>query len=250
MFPTLFKIGSFEVGSYGVMMAIGAFVSISLAAKDAPRIGLDKDRFYNFALYILLCAIAGARLLYVIVEWEYFVHHPLEIVFSREGFVFFGGLMAGFFAGFWYTRRLGLSSGEVANFLAPFIPLGHAFGRIGCFLNGCCHGGVTQGCLGAPIVGLQGRYFPIQLVSSVYLFSLFGLLYWWRKKVKTPWALFLVYLLLYSAGRFVIEFFRADIRGSLFGIFSTSQEISLFIFFISGTCLLFLKPPKESNESK
>lgn len=246
MFPTLFEIGSFRLGTYGVMMAIGALVSIKLASRESARAGMNKDQFYNFAVFCLLGSIAGARVLYLIVEWDEFVRAPLGMLFAREGFVFLGGFLTGILVGWWYIRRLGLSFLKAADCISPYIALGHAFGRIGCFLNGCCHGEMTTSWWGVPIEGYPGRYVPIQLVESLFLFLLFGFLYGIRNRIFKSGALFLVYLTSYSAGRFILEFFRGDERGSLFGVFSTSQEISLTMFLVSLLCLIALKlEPKK-----
>ncbi|HNT36716.1 MAG TPA: prolipoprotein diacylglyceryl transferase, partial [bacterium] len=119
MFPTLFEIGSFRLGTYGVMMAIGALVSIKLASRESERAGMNKDQFYNFAVYCLLGSIAGARLLYIIVEWDEFLKAPLGMLFAREGFVFLGGFLTGVLVGWWYVRKLRLGFLRTADFIAP-----------------------------------------------------------------------------------------------------------------------------------
>jgi len=235
------------MGTFGVMMAVGVMFSIKVAARECGRAGFTKDQFYNFAVYLLLGAIAGARLLYVIVEWKEFLQNPFGMIFAREGFVFFGGFVAAAGVGFWYARRLKLKPWTTADFIAPYIPLGHAFGRIGCFLNGCCHGLRTESAWGLPIQGMDGRYFPIQLVESLTLFGLFALLCWLRKKLKREGAVFLLYVFLYSLARVILEAFRGDPRGSFFGVLSTSQEISILLVAVSGVWLVSLPHGKEKS---
>ena len=232
MFPTLFNIGSFRIGTYGVMMAIGVLTAVKAASKECEKAGFSKDRFYNFVLLILLSAIVGARVLYILVEWKDFVDYPFSYIFSREGFVFYGGLIGAFAAGTVYVRRAGLSVGRTADLCAPYIALGHALGRIGCFLNGCCYGLQTDSVWGMPIQGLPGKYFPIQLVASAFLFALFGFLYRIRERIGYKGMLFLLYVTFYASGRFVIEFFRGDPRGTLLGIFATSQELCLMMVIV------------------
>jgi len=255
MHPTLFKIGGFEIGSFGLMVAIGFFAAYWVGMNEARRKGLSEDRFANFIIFTLLVGLLGAKLLHVVV---YLGQDSIRnLFFSRSGLVFYGGLITGIPFGFWLTRRYGWNPGTVADVAAVSIPIGHFFGRIGCFLNGCCYGSqcTLPWAVRFPrivdeegyIVGsepysfqksmemLSGRE-PYSLpVHPTQLYEAFGslaaflfLYFYFSKRTKFQGQLALVYLAIYAVMRFAIEFLRADPRGGWGGL-STSQWISIGI---------------------
>ena len=253
MHPILFKIGNFEIGSFGLMVAIGFFSAYWVGMKEAKRKGLSEDRFANFIIVTLLAGLLGAKLLHVYVYLGQ--DSVFNLFFSRSGLVFYGGLITGIPAGYWMTRRYGWKPGRVADIAAVSIPIGHFFGRLGCFLNGCCFGKTCSlpWAVHFPrmlndegyVVGSEPYVFqrslkmlsgsepyslpvhPTQLYSALGALFTFAFLYFYQsKRTKFEGELALWYLILYGSLRFLIEFFRADPRGAWQGL-STSQWISV-----------------------
>ena len=236
----LFSIGPFTVHGYGLMIGIGVLCCIFTGMKRAKKNGLSEDAVIDIAIWGLLAGFLGAKLLYVIVEWKRFLADPLSVLGS-EGFVVYGGIIAGVLAAIIYCKRKKLVFLEYFDLCSASIALAQGFGRIGCFLAGCCYGRETTSSLG--VVFPEGslapagvKVLPTQLFSSAGDFGIMFVLLWHyhhRKKVGDTGFL---YMLLYGIGRFGIEFLRNDNRGEV-GIFSTSQFISLFI--IAAAILLF-----------
>jgi phosphatidylglycerol:prolipoprotein diacylglycerol transferase len=156
----------------------------------------------------------------------------------RSGFVFYGGVICGIAALYLLSKKYKIKFALLADIIAIGVPLGHAFGRLGCFFYGCCYGRPSESFMGvlfppdSPAGYLGAKVIPTQLISSFFLFLLFFLLLAFRKRKKFDGQIVLVYLILYSIFRFIIEFFRGDPRGSILFL-STSQLISLILIAIS-----------------
>ncbi|MEI6667802.1 MAG: prolipoprotein diacylglyceryl transferase [Acidobacteriota bacterium] len=238
MYPRLLELGPFTVYSYGVLLAAAYLLALYLAVTRARRAGLDGDRVLDLGIYIIISALVGAKLLLLIVDFDYFRRQPAELwTLARSGGVFYGGLLVAFVVGLWYVRRCRLPVWATADAIAPGIALGHVVGRMGCLLAGCCYGlpttlpwGITfNDAFAASNVGtpLHLALHPTQLydaaAESLILFLLLGTE---RRGRRFDGRTFWVYILLYAISRFGIEFFRGDPRGATLG-WSTSQLISL-----------------------
>ena len=137
MYPILLKIGEFTLHTYGLLLAVGFFLAVMLTLREARRVGLDPQVIMDLNFYVLLAALIGSRVFYVITSWEEFRDNPVDIVrFWRGGLVFYGGLIFAFFTGLWYVRKHHLNFRRLADIVAPAIPLGQAVGRLGCFSAG------------------------------------------------------------------------------------------------------------------
>jgi phosphatidylglycerol:prolipoprotein diacylglycerol transferase len=247
--PILFEIPAINIGGwtigpipirmYGLMIGIGFLLAIFLASRRARKEGIDPDRIMDLGVYLLLAAIVGSRILYVLTTLREFTDHPLDVfAIWKGGLVFYGGLLAAVPVGIWYVRKHSLPVWKTADIMAPYIALGHGFGRLGCFFAGCCYGSPCSGpiCItfhdSHSLAPLGVPLFPTQLMESGGEFLIFGILMvLWRHR-KFDGQLFWFYPLFYSVLRFTIEFFRGDeIRGVYFGgLVSTSQIIALFMF--------------------
>lgn len=251
MYPRLFEIGPITVYTYGVLLAAAYLIGLKFAVARARRHGLDGDRMLDLGIYIIIAALIGAKLLLLIVDFDLFVRQPSELwTLARSGGVFYGGLIAAFLVAMWYIRRHRLPVWTTTDMFAPGIALGHAIGRLGCFLAGCCFGRPTSlpwavtfsDPFAASNVGtpLGTPLHPTQLYESgAELLILGALLATERRGRYFPGRTFWWYVLLYSISRFVIEFFRGDERGMFWGI-STSQIISLVLLPVSVAMLLWL----------
>ncbi len=232
MHPILARIGSLNIYSYGVFVAIGFLAAIRVAAREIARKGSDPETFYDMAFWLVLAAIAGARVFHVLVYWSHYAANPSEIYrLWNGGLVFYGGLLAAAAACIVFLRRRGLPFLPVADAAALGIPLGLAFGRIGCALAGCCYGKPANvpwaivfsdpSSLAPPHVPLH----PTQLYESLAGFAIFGILAATRDRFATPGMRFWTMLILYGIARSLLEIFRDDPRGFL-GPFSESQVVS------------------------
>jgi phosphatidylglycerol:prolipoprotein diacylglycerol transferase len=252
--PVLFHIGKLHIYSYGLMIAIGVVVGLLLARRQSVREGINPDKIIDITFYILVAALIGSRLLFVLMNLEEYATDPLKIFKIWEGgLVFYGGLLLAVAVGIWYIKRLDLPLWQVADIFAPSVAIGHAFGRIGCFLAGCCYG--KPSTLPWAVTFADPRSLapqgiplhPTQLYSSLGLFAIFSLLVFLRKRKTFHGELFWSYTLMYSIFRFFIEFLRGDPRGSVLGgILSTTQAIGIPIAGISVAMLLYLKQRTKS----
>ena len=137
MYPILLKIGEFTLHTYGLLLAVGFFLAVMLTLREARRVGLDPQVMMDLNFYVLLAALIGSRVFYVFPSWEEFRDNPVDIVrFWRGGLVFYGGLIFAFLTGLWYVRKHHLNFRQLADIVAPAIPLGQAVGRLGCFSAG------------------------------------------------------------------------------------------------------------------
>lgn len=248
MHPTLFKIGSFELASYGLMTALGYAAACAYLLPRLKKIQLDKDTFWNLIFIAFMGAIIGAKLLFILVSWNQlgatFADKLANIVRDfRYGFVFFGGMIVSVSALIFYMKKKGLPILKTSDFLIVSLPLGHAVGRIGCFLAGCCYGrptslpwGVTftdpHSLVAPELLGVPLH--PTQLYESAANLLLFLLLVKLYNKPHKDGMILLMYVACYSLLRFGIEFFRGDFRGAFVLGLSPSQciaiGISLFAF--------------------
>lgn len=234
----LLTIGPFTVYGYGLMIGIGVIAAYLTAEMRAKKQGLDNgERVFSLVIWCVIGGILGAKLLYLITQYREILADPAEIFRDfADGFVVYGGIFGGILAGWLYCRILKLPFLKYFDLVMPSIALAQGFGRIGCFLAGCCYGQPTQSCIG--ITFTDSAYapngvalIPTQLISSALDFLHFGLLLFLARRCKADGQLAGFYLIFYSAGRFVLEFFRGDlVRGSV-GALSTSQFISIFTFF-------------------
>lgn len=237
----LFTIGRFTIHGYGLMIGLGFLAAVLLGIFRANKRGLSGDHFTSMAIFVLLFGFMGGKLLFILVEYEDFFADPLGAIGS-EGFVVYGGIITGILTIIIYSKIKKLSVASYMDLFAPSVALNQGLGRIGCFMAGCCYGRETTGRFG--VVFPEGclapagvKLIPTQLISAAGMLLICAGLLIYARKAKYRWLVAGYYLLFYSIGRFVIEFFRDDYRGSI-GIFSTSQFISILMFAGSITLLV------------
>ena len=210
MFPVLFKIGSISIFSYGVMLAIAFAAGAFGLSREGKKAGLPEEKLLDMVMWILVAAIVGSRLLYILIELPAYLESPLSVFQVRSGGLsFHGGLVAGIATGLWYTHRHRLPQGKVADLVAPFLALGYAIVRVGCLLNGCCYGRPSNVPWALPSAYVDNilRH-PTQVYAFFASLAIFAILWWRRGKIRFHGQLFLEYILLYSIYRFVVEHFR------------------------------------------
>ncbi|MFH1287859.1 MAG: prolipoprotein diacylglyceryl transferase [bacterium] len=238
MHPILFQLGPIKIYAYGTMLSIAFLIGIYKTAFDAEKEGIKKDYIFDLGFYCVLSAIVGARLLYIIVNYKFFLENPLEIIFFHHGgLVYYGGLIGAFTVSYIYIKKHNLQTWQISDLIAPYLALGIGVTRIGCFLNGCCFGKETNSYLGISCGAdsLAGSFFgksvvvhPTQLYEFTYCFLLFILLLVFKKYKKFHGQLFWLFILSYSILRGINEIFRGDGERGIYWIFSTSQWIGIF----------------------
>ena len=228
----LFHLFGTEISSYAALALLGLIAGLFLGEYTHRHIGLSRGGLLSFTLFCVIGAVIGAKLLYMLVEWERTVRDLRGVLFGG-GFVFYGGLLMSFFTAWLWCRRTHTPILPMLDVFIPCMTLFHAFGRIGCFLAGCCYGCETTSALGVlyPEGGLAPAgipLLPVQLFEAAFLLIFTLVLIIVLKRAKLSGTVFCTYLCGYAFWRFIIEFFRSDPRGSLLG-FSTSQLISIIL---------------------
>jgi len=206
--PILFSIGKINFYSYGFMVGIGFAAGVIVASRRAEKKGLDPDSLFWFFMLLLLSGVVGGRLFHLVLNSWYYQDWRSFFDFRGGGLSMHGVLVGGVIAMAAHAKTKGIPLGRLADIVAPSVILGQAFGRIGCFLNGCCYGIPTNGSWGFLTRYAPGLRHPYQLYESAADFMLFFVLLKLSPKVKIEGTLFLAYLFGYSVLRFFLEFFR------------------------------------------
>ncbi len=228
MHPVLFQIGPLVIYSYGVMLALAVLACALGLSKDAAKMGLSKDAACDLLFWTAAGGMIGARIFYVILYWDHFAATPLEIVMiNRGGLAWQGGFAGGILAGFIWSKQRALPFRQMLDLAAPYIALGQAIGRLGCFFNGCCFGRPWRHGIYFPVH--HAHLHPTQLYESVGLFAIFVLLKLYAAKPRAQGMVFVAYLWLASIERFSVEFFRADHDELRWGL-SLFQYVAIVIF--------------------
>lgn len=234
MYNDLFSIGPFTAHGYGLMIAIGALGAYLVAEKRAKKKGLNYELIFNLFIWCLVGGILGAKLLYYIVEIKSIMKDPKLLLDIAGGFVVYGGIIGGIFSGYLFSRKYKVNFLEYFDLVMPSIALAQGFGRIGCLLAGCCYGIETNSPLGivfhnSELAPNGVNLVPTQIISSGLNFLHFFVLILIARKKRPSGQIAGLYLLFYSIGRFVLEFFRGDLERGSVGSISTSQFISIFL---------------------
>jgi phosphatidylglycerol---prolipoprotein diacylglyceryl transferase len=254
--PVLFQFGNFAVHTYGVLVALGFFTGLWVASRLARRSGMNPDLPYELTPWLVFGGLGGARILYVASYWSRdFAGYPWwePLAIWKGGLVFYGGLIGATIATSAAVLRRHLPYWKVADILMPGLALGHAFGRIGCLMNGCCYGArcslpwaihFPRGHETFPIRATDAiPVHPVQLYEAGLDLVLFALLAWLHRRRRFDGQLFSIYLLGYAVIRTFCELFRGDYAygaDPLAGRFTPGQQVSLFVF-AAGVVIWFVR---------
>ena len=281
MYPELFRIGSFPINTYGVLLALAFLGALLVAARLAARDGLPRERVYDLGLWMLLAALVGSKVLMLFTEPEYRENPArlLSLDFLRSGGVFYGGFIGAVVVGYVLIKRYGLPWWKTADAFAPGIALGNVLGRQGCFAAGCCWGKPTSvawglhftdaghAVTGVPTVvehllpdnpaefqtWLQKlgsasaplHLHPTQLYESFAALLIFLFLLWLHRRKRFSGQIILLYAVLYGMVRFTIEFFRDDPRGDILGLTTltglSTSQIISLIVGLGGLIMLIMR---------
>jgi len=236
--PILFKLGPLVIHSYGFMMALGVALGLWFLYRQSKKQGLDAPRILDAAFYIMIVALVGAKLILFLGNAGYYLKNPRELIWvARTGGVFQGGLIFGIVFGLWYFRKKKLPTWKIGDLIAPALALGHGFGRIGCFLAGCCYGrdcalpwkatfhseyahNLTGIPVGTPL-------HPVQLYEAILNFLNAFILWRVLRRKKFEGQVFPLYIVNYSVIRFFTEMFRGDHADKVYLFRGPSIPLSL-----------------------
>lgn len=237
---TLFGI---DIMWYGILIAIGMILAVSIALREGKRLNISEDDILNLCIIAIPCGLIGARLYYVIFNWSYYALNISEILnFRGGGLAIHGGIIGGVLAGFIYCRIKKLNFLKVADCVIIGLPLAQAIGRWGNFFNQEAHGGPTDLPWGIMIDGVKVH--PTFLYESIWDLGVFIFLMMFRKKQKYEGQIIANYIILYSIGRFFIEGLRTD--SLMLGPLRMAQVISL-VFIICGVVLNYILKKRSQN---
>ena len=228
----LFEIFGIQIKSYGLMIAIGIIVAATLFINKGKKKGLDEDSLLNVIIFAILGGMLGGKGLFIITEFKNIINEPSILLNFGYGFVIYGAIGGGALAMYLYCRRKKWNIIEMIDITVPGLAIAQGFGRIGCFLAGCCYGAETTSPLGVvfpenSLAPAGIHIHPTQIYSSIFDFSLGFILLYYSKKQRKNGKVMGLYLIIYSIGRFIVEFLRDDSRGNV-GVLSTSQFIAIF----------------------
>ena len=263
----LLEFGSISITWYGFTMAGGFLTCMFIWAKLAPYDGREKEVSSTIAFWVMFCGILGARLAYVIADWGHYAGHPQEIFQVWEGGVIYYGGFIGASLSIIVLSIINRDKGKLSFYdlaITP-IPLGHALGRFGCYMNGCCYGSPTEGPFGvsyprgsfpytdqlqAELIGADAMkslpVYPVQLFEAGLNVLLFAVLFYIFNRRTRNGTNLAIYLMSYPIIRFSMEFMRGDARQTLGGSeLHIAQAISISLF-IAGI-IIWIKRPKRDK---
>jgi phosphatidylglycerol:prolipoprotein diacylglycerol transferase len=226
MHPVLFQIGPITIYSLGVFWALGALAAVWILQLELKRYGYDEQLAGSIVMTAAIGGLIGARLLFILEEWENFTREPLALLLSGSGFSWFGGFLGGALLAAWALRRHRLPFWQAADMCAPALALAYGIGRIGCFLTGDATWGKVSDVPWAmafpnavagwadPLTSIPYppgiRVHPTQLYELVQSLIVFAILWSLRKRIDRPGTIFAFYLVLAGSMRFLVEFWRVN----------------------------------------
>jgi len=249
MHPILIDTPYFSIKAYGLFVAIGFLAGLGYCLRTARQEGYNQQHILDLGFYIILAAIVGSRIFYVLTNLDHYRYNLLDVFkVWQGGLTFIGGFLLSLVVGIVYIKKFNLPVGKTLDLFAPSVALGEFFGRIGCFFAGCCYGrecdlpwAVTfthpqsLARIGVPL-------HPTQLYTSLAALITFLVLVFWRQRKSFDGQLALLWIFFYSVFRTIIEFFRGDPRGYLLmNTFAVSQVLSLSLIIISLIMLVVMK---------
>jgi len=247
MYPVLIQLGTFELRSYGIIVALSFLLGIWLSTREARRKGLDPALIQDFAFYAFLGGLIGARIYYVVFSNPaYFLKNPWQILAVWHGGIgIIGALLGGLATALWYCQKKKLSFWKFADTLAPGLILAQAAGILACLSTGDSYGKAAELAWSITytdprsMAPLNVALHPVELYEMLAYLLVFGLVWTSRKKTMTPGFTFLTYLAGYGVARFAVEFFRGNPALFAWGVPAAQMfGLALFLSALAGFYLL------------
>lgn len=256
MHPILFEVGSITVYTYGFCIAVGALLGFAyMYWQGKKQYGITFDQSNNLFIFLVLAGVIGGKLFMIFEDPGLYLSNPKKL-FTGSGFVFYGSLLTAVPIMLWYFKKIKVPVLGMLDVMAAVTCIVHGFGRIGCFMAGCCYGLPTDNFLSviftSPVCQAEPLHTPLhptQLYEATFIFTILIALLILKNKKQFDGQLFLIYLMVYAMGRSILELFRGDIeRGFLIeNILSNSQFISLLVFSVALYFYLRLKPKSKTS---
>jgi phosphatidylglycerol---prolipoprotein diacylglyceryl transferase len=242
--PEFIRLGPLDIHTYGVLVAIGFIVGLAVAAGRARCEGIDAEKVSDLGVWLIVSGMLGGKLFHIIFFWNDFVYgwRVDGLRSLREGFVFYGGFVAASLTAVAYTHVKRLPFAKIADIFAPSVALGHAFGRMGCFFNGCCYG---KRCnlpwavrFPRPHVMAGIPLHPTEIYEALGNLAIFaGLSLFYRHK-SYDGQVWWLYVLSYGVLRFAVEFFRGDYTTYYFGFLTLGHLVAVTMIMVAAVALI------------
>lgn len=250
MYNEILTIGPITIHGYGLMIGLGVMAALLLGDYRAKKFGLNGDHIYGMTFSAVIFGFVAARILFIITEWKNFLANPMQYL-AGAGFVVYGGIIGGALTIYIFCKIKKIDMLAYLDLMIPSVALAQAFGRVGCFLAGCCYGRETDSWCGVTFTNSDFapngvKLIPTQLIMAGGDLMIMAVLLWYAAKRPMRGRTSMLYLMLYSIGRFVVEFLRNDDRGTV-GMLSTSQFIAIFTL-IAGVIGFFVAAPKWNQK--
>ncbi len=246
--PLPFPPHHFDIAWYGVMIAVGSLFAVLTGVSRAKQSGEKPENILDLALWVLIAGLLGARVFFLISDMDWtgqstslFGVIKAFFQFRQGGLVFYGGLLLAIPVGILYLKVRKLAVWKYADIVAPSIPLGIAFARVGCYLNACCFGKPCPLNFPFPVTFPEGSFpemfyhkaniplYPTQFISSISALILFVVFSILHRRKKFDGQIFWLFCAAYAVTRFLIEFLRGDNQPVFFKTFTVSQGVGLFL---------------------
>lgn len=253
MYPVLFELGGIKIYSYGLMIALGAIAGIVyMAIRGKKELKLTFDQVNSLFILIFIAAFVGGKVFLFFEDVSRYTSNPMQLL-AGQGFVFYGSFLFAIPVTLWFFRKHKLPAYQMLDIMAITTCLVHMFGRIGCFMAGCCFGKPTDSFLGVtftdPACSAEPLNTPLhaaQLYEAFYILMVLIVLIFLRSRKKFHGQLFLTYLMLYAIGRIILEYFRGDLaRGFVINNYlSYAQFVALLV--IAATLFFYVRLQKRT----
>ena len=242
MDPVAFRVFGRPIYWYGIMVAAGFLAGIAYWTREARRRGWPPEYGSDIGLWIMIGGLVGARVAYVLANLRSYAAAPWTVFrFDQGGLVYYGGFIGAALAVAAFARRRARPLLQMGDYAIGAVPLGHAIGRIGCFINQCCYGAETTSRVCVTVEGVARH--PVQLYESVANALVFVWLLRFAPRRRRDGESLALYLLLYGTARFLLEFLRGDARLHWLGL-TLAQVVSAVLFAV-GAALWILLPRRE-----
>lgn len=242
MNPVAFELFGLEIRWYGILMATAMVVGSILLFRQARKYNIKDDDIYDLILVVLPSSVVGARLYYVVFNWQDYQWDILKMINTRlGGMAIHGGVLFGLLSGYIFCKKRGLKFWQLADMVAPGLILGQAIGRWGNFLNQEAHGGPTDLPWGIMVDGVKVH--PTFLYESIWNLGVFFILWKYKDKKQNHGEVIMLYMILYSIGRFFIEGLRTD--SLMLGPLRMAQVISIVFIILGGAGIYLVRKFSE-----
>jgi phosphatidylglycerol:prolipoprotein diacylglycerol transferase len=243
MHPTIFQIGSFKLASFGAMMVLALLAGLFIARRRAPSYDVTTKQVEDVSFLLIIGGILGARVFFIAQEYHYYFAHPKELFSIQfQGLTSFGGFIVGSLVAAIACKKKGIPPLTFLDIIAPAFLVGHAIGRIGCLLNGCCHGQPAKSAFPFAAYSAENHQtnVPAQLYDSAMNVVAVFILLWLEKKYPKQGFAFGMMMILHGFARFIYEFFRAGASSTTIGNLPfTEGHVMALVIMIVGSYLAF-----------